>query len=43
MIKTAPAATPQVVKRNQVEHTKTERQVLEAVQHPYIVNLYYAY
>jgi len=32
-----------VVKRNQVEHTKTERSVLEAVNHPFIVNLHYAF
>eukprot|EP00929_Paragymnodinium_shiwhaense_P080307 TRINITY_DN4186_c0_g2_i1.p1 TRINITY_DN4186_c0_g2~~TRINITY_DN4186_c0_g2_i1.p1 ORF type:complete len:348 (+),score=90.77 TRINITY_DN4186_c0_g2_i1:163-1206(+) len=32
-----------VVKRNQVEHTKTERNVLEAVSHPFIVTLHYAF
>jgi len=32
-----------VVKRNQVEHTKTERHVLETVSHPFIVNLIYAF
>merc|ERR1719359_2259878 len=32
-----------VIKRNQVEHTKTERHVLEAVSHPFIVNLVYAF
>jgi protein-serine/threonine kinase len=32
-----------VVKRNQVEHTKTERNVLETVSHPFIVNLAYAF
>jgi len=32
-----------VVKRNQVEHTKTERNVLETVSHPFIVNLVYAF
>merc|ERR1712232_567772 len=32
-----------VIKRNQVEHTKTERNVLEAVSHPFIVNLVYAF
>mmetsp|Transcript_8450 Transcript_8450/g.18420 ORF Transcript_8450/g.18420 Transcript_8450/m.18420 type:complete len:354 (-) Transcript_8450:305-1366(-) len=32
-----------VVKRNQVEHTKTERNVLEAVSHPFIVTLNYAF
>jgi len=32
-----------IVKRNQVEHTKTERNVLETVSHPFIVNLVYAF
>jgi len=32
-----------VLKRNQVEHTKTERNVLEAVTHPFIVTLHYAF
>merc|ERR1719412_1464145 len=32
-----------VVKRNQVEHTKTERSVLETVSHPFIVTLHYAF
>jgi len=32
-----------VVKRNQVEHTKAERNVLEAVTHPFIVSLHYAF
>merc|ERR1719498_735674 len=32
-----------VVKRNQVEHTKTERNVLETVSHPFIVTLHYAF
>jgi serine/threonine protein kinase len=32
-----------VVKRNQVEHTKTERRVLGYVKHPYIVRLHYAF
>eukprot|EP00747_Dinoflagellata_sp_TGD_P196463 gnl/TRDRNA2_/TRDRNA2_66575_c0_seq1.p1 gnl/TRDRNA2_/TRDRNA2_66575_c0~~gnl/TRDRNA2_/TRDRNA2_66575_c0_seq1.p1 ORF type:complete len:365 (+),score=64.89 gnl/TRDRNA2_/TRDRNA2_66575_c0_seq1:63-1097(+) len=32
-----------VVKRNQVEHTKTERNVLETVSHPFIVSLAYAF
>merc|ERR1719510_916927 len=32
-----------VIKRNQVEHTKTERNVLEAVSHPFIVTLHYAF
>jgi len=32
-----------IVRRNQVEHTKTERNVLEAVSHPFIVSLHYAF
>nr|AAA64341.1 cAMP-dependent protein kinase [Lingulodinium polyedra] len=32
-----------VIKRNQVEHTKTERSVLETVSHPFIVTLHYAF
>lgn len=32
-----------VIKRNQVEHTKTERNVLEAVSHPFIVTLRWAF
>merc|ERR1719284_635708 len=32
-----------VVKRNQIDHTKTERSVLEAVSHPFIVSLNYAF
>eukprot|EP00929_Paragymnodinium_shiwhaense_P080304 TRINITY_DN4186_c0_g1_i1.p1 TRINITY_DN4186_c0_g1~~TRINITY_DN4186_c0_g1_i1.p1 ORF type:complete len:359 (+),score=91.33 TRINITY_DN4186_c0_g1_i1:82-1158(+) len=32
-----------VVKRNQVEHTKAERNVLETAKHPYIVDLIYAF
>jgi len=32
-----------LIRRNQVEHTKTERQVLEAVSHPFIVRLHYAF
>jgi serum/glucocorticoid-regulated kinase 2 len=30
-------------KRNQVEHTKTERKVLELIDHPFIVKLKYAF
>lgn len=30
-------------KRNQVEHTKTERSVLEKVKNPFIVSLHYAF
>lgn len=32
-----------IVKRNQVEHTQTERNVLECVNHPFIVSLHYAF
>eukprot|EP00928_Gymnodinium_smaydae_P081647 TRINITY_DN65124_c0_g1_i1.p1 TRINITY_DN65124_c0_g1~~TRINITY_DN65124_c0_g1_i1.p1 ORF type:complete len:381 (-),score=83.17 TRINITY_DN65124_c0_g1_i1:112-1254(-) len=32
-----------VVKRNQVEHTRAERNVLETCQHPFIVGLCYAF
>jgi len=32
-----------VIKRNQVDHTKTERSVLEYLRHPFIVTLRYAF
>jgi len=32
-----------VIKRNQVEHTRTERSVLEYIRHPFIVTLRYAF
>lgn len=32
-----------IVKRKQVEHTKTERRVLGSINHPFIVRLYYAF
>ena len=32
-----------MVKRNQVEHIKTERKVLELVDHPFIIKLKYAF
>jgi tRNA A-37 threonylcarbamoyl transferase component Bud32 len=32
-----------ILKRNQVEHTKTERTVLEHIRHPFIVTLRYAF
>lgn len=32
-----------IIKRNQVEHTKTERNVLESISHPFIVQLYFAF
>jgi serum/glucocorticoid-regulated kinase 2 len=32
-----------IAKRNQIEHTRTERSVLEKVNHPFIVKLRYAF
>ena len=32
-----------IVKRNQVEHTRTERNVLSRLEHPFIVGLNYAF
>ncbi|CAG9328872.1 unnamed protein product [Blepharisma stoltei] len=32
-----------IARRNQIEHTRTERSVLERVNHPYIVKLKYAF
>ena len=32
-----------IARRNQIEHTRTERNVLEKVNHPYIVKLRYAF
>lgn len=32
-----------IVKRNQVEHTRSERNVLEATNHPFIVTLHFAF
>ena len=32
-----------IIKRNQVEHTRTERAVLGYVKHPYIVGLNFAF
>jgi protein-serine/threonine kinase len=32
-----------ILKRNQVEHTRSERNVLEATAHPFIVSLHYAF
>jgi protein-serine/threonine kinase len=32
-----------LIRRNQIEHTKTERQVLEAISHPFIVHMHYAF
>jgi len=32
-----------LLRRNQIEHTKTERAILEGVNHPFIVGLRYAF
>jgi serine/threonine protein kinase len=32
-----------IIERNQVAHTKAERSILEKIQHPFIVNLNYAF
>jgi len=32
-----------MIKKNQVEHTKTERQILELIDHPFIIKLKYAF
>ena len=32
-----------MIKRNQVEHIKTERKVLELINHPFIISLKYAF
>ena len=32
-----------MIKRNQIEHTKTERQILEMIHHPFIIHLKYAF
>jgi serine/threonine protein kinase len=32
-----------MIKRNQVEHTKTERSILELVKHPFVIQLRYAF
>ena len=34
---------PNVIKRKQVEHTRTERRVLGQINHPFIVGLHYAF
>lgn len=34
---------PNIVRRKQVEHTKTERRVLGTINHPFIVKLHYAF
>lgn len=32
-----------IVKKEQIEHTKTEKIILEHVNHPFLVNLAYAF
>jgi len=32
-----------IVKKDQIEHTKTEKMILEHVNHPFLVNLAYAF
>jgi len=32
-----------IIRRNQVEHTKTERHVLELMDHPFLVKMHYAF
>ncbi len=32
-----------MIKRNQVEHIKTERRILELIDHPFIIKLKYAF
>lgn len=34
---------PNIVRRNQVEHTRTERRILGTISHPFIVKLHYAF
>merc|ERR1719242_130540 len=33
----------QIVARNQVEHTKSERKILQALQHPFLMKLRFAF
>jgi serine/threonine protein kinase len=33
----------QMIKRNQVEHIKTERRILELIDNPFIIKLRYAF
>jgi serine/threonine protein kinase len=33
----------EIVRRNQVEHTMTERRILENIRHPFIVKMDYAF
>ena len=32
-----------IIKKDQLEHTKTEKIILEHINHPYLVNLVYAF
>lgn len=32
-----------VIEKDQLEHTKTEKMILEHVNHPFLVNLAYAF
>lgn len=34
---------PDVLKRNQIEHTKSERKILQSVTSPFLVNMHYAF
>ena len=34
---------PNIIKRKQVEHTRTERRILGTINHPFIVKLHYAF
>eukprot|EP01035_Chromulina_nebulosa_P020561 gene20561-26666_t len=34
---------PNIIKRKQVEHTRTERRILGSINHPFIVKLHYAF
>jgi len=34
---------PNIIKRKQVEHTRTERRILGNINHPFIVKLHYAF
>ena len=33
----------EIIRRNQVEHTMTERRILESIRHPFIVRMDYAF
>ncbi len=32
-----------IIARNQVEHTKAERKILEEIDHPFLMKLHYAF